>query len=560
MVLLRQGFFALSLLSVFGTAVHSVAQSTTSAPSAIALQQQVALPTYPSGAETPLGAQITALLSDPAVSGAHWGIAVMAMDGTPLYGMDEGKLFRPASTAKLFTTAAAMAVLGPQHTVATQIDGDLEPTTGVLSGDLNLVGGGDPSFNTNDLPYRRSGSPAAASGDLAALADELVVKGLHHITGDVVGNDALFGDEPAPEGWAAEDLLWGYGALPSALSVGDNEVELTITPADIRFPAAPDANLGAHAAVEGIAPYVSLTNLVITVPAGTKPESAIGVAAADGSTQSVRLFGTIDSGASPVVEHLALRDPAQYAAETLKQLLLQRGVQVDGTAKALHAAPYATPSYLASLRQPGGCGWAFPGEQQTCGLSCPSTPRSRRMLATRTSAPLWEEITFTLKTSANLHAEVLLRQLARKNSCPGSPAVNGARLIRTWLLHLGLAANDFIFYDGSGLSTKDLVTPRAEAQLLAYAATQPWFAQWKTALPVGGIDGTLASRFTQPPLKGEVFAKTGTLGESRALAGYVQCASGREVIFSILDDNHEPGSSADRVAMDKIVAAIAASN
>jgi D-alanyl-D-alanine carboxypeptidase/D-alanyl-D-alanine-endopeptidase (penicillin-binding protein 4) len=124
----------------------------------------------------------------------------------------------------------------------------------------------------------------------------------------------------------------------------------------------------------------------------------------------------------------------------------------------------------------------------------------------------------------------------------------------------GLDGGDFEFYDGSGLSTKDLVTPRATAQLLAFAATQPWFEQWKAALPVGGVDGSLASRFTDAPLKGHVFAKTGTLGESRALSGYLDAASGRTLIFSILVDNHTPGSNADRVVMDKIVAAIAAAN
>ena len=72
------------------------------------------------------------------------------------------------------------------------------------------------------------------------------------------------------------------------------------------------------------------------------------------------------------------------------------------------------------------------------------------------------------------------------------------------------------------------------------------------------MDGTLENRFKEAPLTGHVFAKTGTLGESRALAGYVDCASGKQVIFSIMVDNHEPGSSADRVVMDKIVAAIAA--
>ena len=133
-------------------------------------------------------------------------------------------------------------------------------------------------------------------------------------------------------------------------------------------------------------------------------------------------------------------------------------------------------------------------------------------------------------------------------------------MVRAFLLHAGLDADDFIFYDGSGLSAKDLVAPRATTQLLSFASTQPWFTQWKAALPIGGVDGTLSSRFKDAPLKGHVFAKTGTLGESRALSGYIDCASGKQVVFSIMVDNHSPTTSADRAVMDKIVAAIAAEN
>jgi D-alanyl-D-alanine carboxypeptidase/D-alanyl-D-alanine-endopeptidase (penicillin-binding protein 4) len=141
----------------------------------------------------------------------------------------------------------------------------------------------------------------------------------------------------------------------------------------------------------------------------------------------------------------------------------------------------------------------------------------------------------------------------------------GLTALREYLPHVGIDPGDFTLVDGSGMSGHDLVTPRAVAKLLSFAAhdpktgaPQPWFAAWKASLPVGGVDGTLADRFTAAPLKGHVFAKTGTMGEANALSGYLDCASGQTVIFSILVGNHLPGDSEDRDAMDKIVAAIAA--
>ncbi len=514
---------------------------------------------YPKGDGTPLGNRITALLATPAAARVHWGIAVTALDGTPLYGLDEMKLFRPASTAKLFTTAAALAVLGPAHTVATEVYGALDAANGTMSGDLVLLGGGDPSFGTTDLPYTRSDTSSSPSGDLAAFADGLVAAGLRHVQGDIVGRDDLFAHEAPPEGWAAEDLQWGYGAPPSALSAGDNQLRVTVrAPSELPLP--PGIPPAAAATVDQLTPYLKVESRVQFQPVETKLPTRLGFlpSAADGHTYTVS--GTMAFDTPPVVEHLAIADPAQYAAEALRDLLRARGVQVDGAAKAEHASTDTSEPALEVLHTSHGCGWAYPGEQASCTFSCPGRMLPSHLLATKVSQPLIAEITYTLKTSANLHAELLVRQLGLKNACPGASSLYGLGLVRTWALHAGVAPEDMLFYDGSGLSTKDLVTPRAEAQLLAYAAEQLWFAPWKAALPVGGVDGTLALRFTEAPLKGHVFAKTGSLGESRALAGYVRCASGREVIFAILDDDHEPGSTADRTAMDKIVEAIAANN
>ena len=136
--------------------------------------------------------------------------------------------------------------------------------------------------------------------------------------------------------------------------------------------------------------------------------------------------------------------------------------------------------------------------------------------------------------------------------------VQGARVVRQFLVNAGVDDNDFFFYDGSGLSLDDRIAPRAFTTLLSYAARQPWGAAWRATLPVAGVDGSLAGRFTTSPLKGRLWAKTGTLNETNALSGYLTAASGKTLAFSILVNGHRPGSEVEVKAIDRLAEAIAA--
>jgi len=517
----------------------------------VAIAAAVAFAATTTRAQTPLATTITTLLADPAVSHAHWGIQVTTLDGTPIYSLDEAKLFHPASTVKLFTTAAAMQMLGPKRTFDTKVVGKLN-AFGTITGDLTLAGGGDPSFGTDDIPYVLH-KPASKNPlhDLTELADALVAKGVRHIKGNIVGGDYRFAYEPYPIGWNVDDTPYAYAAPVSALSIADNSLRLTIAPpADLK-----SAKLSDFTKLEqnGIPYYTLDSHLGIT---DFKYPTNVDLTRTPGS-HTVRIFGQMQVNAPPDVEHLAIDDPAEYAAQLFRKLLVDRGITVEGKATTLHELP--TYGNVRANAEPGDCD-VMTVNGSGCPVSCMVYWPDGDVLATHTSQPLTAEITYTLKTSANLHAEILLRHLGMLDGCTPSYSQYGISLTRAYLLHIGLDPTDFVFYDGSGLSTKDLVTPRATAKLLAYAATQPWFSQWRAALPIGGVDGTLSDRFKEPPLKGHVFAKTGTLGESRALAGYLDAASGQTLIFAIYVDNHTPGSSADRVVMDKIVAAIAAAD
>jgi len=371
------------------------------------------------------------------------------------------------------------------------------------------------------------------------------VKKIH---GDIVGDDTLFPWEPYPQDWSIDDAVWGYGAPVSALTIADNELRLEIDPASA-------AGQPAAVMLEQAVPYYTVQNQTQTV--ATKAEATgVQVERMIGS-RVLRLYGSIALKDEPDVEHVAIEDPAEYAAMVLRASLLDHGIAITGVARARHRIPSDGTGFLRGLHAPLDAEQAIVAGSAVAN-ACPIPTDSTPVLARHESAPLSQNVLFTNKVSQNLHAELLLHQSARLiPPCDGS-TVEGARAIRAFLLHAGLDPNNFIFFDGSGLSGHDLTTPRATAKLLAYATTQPWFAAWRASLPIGGEDGSLTERFPKLPLKDHVFAKTGTLSEARALSGYLDAASGRAIIFSIMVGNHLPGS-ADRDAMDKIVAAIQAS-
>ncbi len=182
------------------------------------------------------------------------------------------------------------------------------------------------------------------------------------------------------------------------------------------------------------------------------------------------------------------------------------------------------------------------------------------MLASHVSPPLGDDLVVTNKVSQNLHAEITLRTLGKFESSDGS-LLEGTRVVRQFLISAGIAPTDFVLYDGCGLSryktwSRREPSPPCLAMRHGRVGARPSAASF----PVGGVDGSLSGRFKQAALDGKVFAKTGTLGEARALSGYLVARSGQTVAFSIMCTDHSPSLPADRTAMDKIVAAIADAN
>lgn len=466
-----------------------------------------------------LNKQVEKILGQPDLSRGFWGIEIRSLDtGKVLCSINSDKLFTPASNTKLFTTAAALALIGPDYKFRTTVEtsGSLDKY-GRLTGDLVLVGRGDPNLSGRELPYNtRTQRDPDAARVLEKLADELVQKGVKYIDGDIVADDSYFAFQRYGEGWSEDDLVWPDGAPVSALTVNDNVVFVNILPG---------ARAGdkAFVSVAPFSDYYTIDNRLLTTPAGTGRK--IYINREPGST-TLTLWGTVPLDDSGVSEGLAIEDPAEFAASLFRHLLEVRGISVYGKDRTHHTelASLSTFSTVVVASSRGG-------DDHTL-----TTPLGPLVLAEYQSGPLSEDIQVINKVSQNLHAELLLRLLGREKGTGGTVQA-GLEVLHGFLNNAGISEDDYVFYDGSGLSRQNLVTPHAIVELLQYASAQTWGTEFHDSLPLAGQDGSLADRLKDLSPAVRVYGKTGSLDGVKTLSGYAVTAKGGRIAFSILSNN-----------------------
>src|SRR6266849_2309125 len=484
--------------------------------------------------------RLASVLNSADLARGFWGVEVTALSsGKTLYSLNPDKLFTPASNTKLFTTAAALALIGPDYKFRTTVEtaGTLD-RYGRLNGDLLLVGHGDPNLSGRELPYdlrtQRNDDPIQA---LESLADTLVQKGVKFVDGDIVADDSYFAFERYGEGWSQDDLVWADGDPVSALTINDNVIFVNILPAD---------RVGERAFVHitPFADYYRIDNRIITTPVGTVRK--IFINREPGSTV-LTLWGNTpldDAGAN---EALALEDPAEFAAALFRQLLEKRGIVIYGRQHTRHTELASISTFTVTAIAPS---ISRGGDEPSRSLQ-----NQPLVLASYQSKPLIEDVRVINKVSQNLHAEILLRLLGRERGTAGT-VEGGLEVLRGFLNQAGVPSDQYVFYDGSGLSRQNLVTPHAVVQLLQYADSQPWGVSFRDTLPLAGTDGSLYDRFKALDVQGRVRAKTGSLGGVKALSGYATTNRGEAVAFSILSNNFNLPDKRINETIDNIVGAI----
>jgi serine-type D-Ala-D-Ala carboxypeptidase/endopeptidase (penicillin-binding protein 4) len=474
---------------------------------------------------------VDAALADPGAQKAFIGVLIVdAETKQPVYELNADRYFTPASNTKLFTTTFAMSTLGPDYHFRTTLEthGTLD-SSGRLRGDLVLVGRGDPDFSNRRIPYDVA-NPIDGPSDkpLAELADAIIAKGVKEIDGDIVGDDSYFPYEPYPDGWAIGDLPEDYGAAVSAICFDDNGLDIKITPGD-------QVGGSAGVTVEPWPGYDVYDFSITTSAADSVPDFQTVM---EPGPKKFLIRGSVPFGHATIDLGAAMPEPALYTAGVLKQMLMARGIRITGDARAQHAPPTPENPPTASAPAP-----ALP----------PTSPPL--VLAEHDSPPLIEIVRVLNKVSQNLHAEILLRTVAKEKTGMGSLAA-GLKIEQQFLTSIGVPLGDVLVDDGSGLSRENLVTPRAVVSLLEYVRQQPWGDAFATTLPIAGLDGTLEHRMNGTPAESHIQAKTGSVARVQAISGFATTLSGKHLIFSMFDNhNGGPGREAEKI-LDAIAVAM----
>ena len=454
----------------------------------------------------PLARTLAPLFQGRAWRYATWGALVVSLTrGDTLLSYRADRRFVPASNAKLFTTAAALHYLGPAFRFFTVLFASGPVHGDTLDGDLVLYGTGDPTFGVD-------------TAQLAPFADSVVRRGIRHVRGDVVGDASFLGAELAGPGWAPENLDQWFAAPPSALGAAGNLVAITVEPGEQR----------GDTAVVSVDPpndYFTITSTVVT----GRPRSRTRITVHRGPVPTrIELGGTISPWRRAWTSYEVVQQPAVFAASLLRSLLAARGVTVAGTTRgATDDAPDLARRLLAWARGGGAGAGASDSDGGSDGAA-----GFDGAIALRRSEDLGDLVAMINRRSHNLSAELVFRSIGRSVGGAGTFA-SGARAVAQFLRDtVGIAPASFTVSDGSGLSLLDEASPRSLVQLLAYERRAPEAEVFWNSLPVAG-DG-LGGRMEDTPAYGRLRAKTGTLKNASALAGYVSAANGEELAFSIM--------------------------
>ncbi len=487
---------ALSVATVLSVAT---ALSVSTALSGPAAAEDVAARTPPPQLRASLAERLDRALDVAGLRRARISaLVVRADDGKVLFERSADRPLTPASNMKILTAMAALQTFGPTHRFETPILADALPDAEGGVGTLYVRGGGDPVLTSEDW-WR--------------VASDLRNRGLRRVRGDLVLDDHFFDGARWHPDWGKTSSR-AYHAPVGGLNANYGSFAVTVRPGR----AAGDP---VSVTVDPPISYLAIANRAHTGHVGQR-SSLVVDRAQGGSGELVLVDGAIAADAEPKTYYRSVLDPTRYAGAVLRLQLAAVGISVDGEVVAGSSPEEAVPLHVFQGRSIG------------------------------------EIVRLFVKFSNNAVAESLVKAMgARATGAPGSWR-NGIPAYRTALESLGLNLEGLQIVDGSGLSYRDKLTPRALVDALRIA----WGSfrigpELAAALPIANGDGTLEKRVDEAP--GLVRAKTGLLNRVTSLSGFAELADGETAVFSVLTNGYRASDEEAMNALDHFVAVLVGS-
>ncbi len=445
-------------------------------------------------------------------------LAINSKDKSVVASFDPNRCLVPASTTKLWSTAASLEILSTNYAPKTEVLYTGEITeAGVLKGDIIIKGYGDATIGSEHFATRET-----MRDFFKDWVANLTAKNIKVIEGDVFADASTLGYFGTPEGWTWSDMGNYYGAFPSGLTIYDNMLELYFNTSSRKNETTKISRT--HPIIENFKLY----NYVLSD--AVQSDNAYVFAAPYASEGFVT--GTLPLNKTDFRVKASVQNPEVLFAREFYDAILNAGIQITGkplSNKMLTDLNNSTK--LDSLNQ-----------------------SKKTLLFTHFGYSITEIIKVINQKSNNLFAEHLIHWIAlNKDQNKGYHKLGMEILVKHWTSKFDMQTARIT--DGSGLSRSNSISAQHFTELLYYMKDN---AVFESTLPISGQSGTLKNLCSGQACSGKIKAKSGTINGVKAYAGYAYNKKGEKIIFAFIVNNHLGSSSEVTKLMESVLNALVA--
>jgi len=448
---------------------------------------------------TSTASQLNAYLQQDRFAQATWGVHLESLEtGEVVFSTNGHRLLQPASSAKLLVAALVLDRFGSGHQFVTTIhaDGSID-ADGVLDGRLVVRGAGDFSWSDRF----GDGRPEEV---LTRISRMVTRASITKVRDGIAGDTRLFRGPAWGVGWAWDDLQFGYGAELSALMIRDGRLDMRLRPG---------GRVGSPCAWETFPMVAGLDVLNLAITGGAGEFGAILTDRQPGRGQLV-VTGRLPLDGEVWSKTFSVPDPARAFLAELEKRLSAAGVVVEGEIQVRD--------------------WTRGREELPDYERLPEVGRV-------VSPSLGRMVRVMMRSSQNQYAQILLLQAgaarerewaAEEQRAPAWTADYGMDVLREFLERVGVEHRESRLDEASGLARSDRLSPAALVHVLRFMEGHPEQGSFRTSLPELGLETEAG--------KVNVRAKSGTMSDIYALAGYARTASGEQRAFSVMLNGFVP--------------------